>query len=345
MIRYTSGQAHIAFEVLGSGKPDLLVIPAISHLQYDWATSAIRAFYEHLSAHRRVIRYDRRGMGLSGTSTGPADFAVDRQAADALAVLDELSLPSVAIFAWHRAAAISLHLAALHPKRVSHLVLYGAYARSAPWSGYPHNFNPRRVAALRELLQTDRELGARALAASGVPESDPETATWYAVYLQLVMSPQLMSNLTSPAADIDVRKILPLVRVPTFVMHRRDDRVIPFAAGMALAENLPNAMFLELSGEPHQPFLGDSLAVTKAIDRFLYKDPAQPKDTAPLTEREIEILRLMVQGLTNREIGLRLTITTGTVGRHMANIYGKLGCSTRTAAVVYALRHGIGDVA
>lgn len=115
-----------------------------------------------------------------------------------------------------------------------------------------------------------------------------------------------------------------------------------FVFGEYLAAHLPNASFVPLDGTYHLPYFGDSVAVTEAIDRFLR--PADPKATsepAPLTAREREVLQLRAEGLPNRDIAQRLVLSDKTVARHLANIYLKLGVTTRAAATAYAIRHAL----
>jgi DNA-binding CsgD family transcriptional regulator len=144
----------------------------------------------------------------------------------------------------------------------------------------------------------------------------------------------------------DVRALLPRVRAPALVMHRRGDRAMPFAQGRELAAGLPDARLVALDGDLHPPWLGDRAAVVSAVNAFLdAHDPrrvASPRvEGAPLSVREAEVLRLVAEGLSDAEIARRLIVSPHTVHRHVANIRTKLGQPSRAAAVAYAARRGL----
>jgi DNA-binding NarL/FixJ family response regulator len=139
-------------------------------------------------------------------------------------------------------------------------------------------------------------------------------------------------------AAMDVRDVLPTIRTPALVLHRREDVLVSFALGVYLAERLRRATFRELRGEHHVPYFGDTRAVVEAIDTFLRTEGDEAGVHRPLSARELEVLRLLADGQQDREIGERLGISAATVGRHLANIYTKLGVSTRAAAAARAVR-------
>ena len=149
----------------------------------------------------------------------------------------------------------------------------------------------------------------------------------------------------------DVRNVLPDVRAPALVLHRRGDRAMPFAQGRELAALLPDARLVALDGDLHLPWLGDSAAVLGALEAFLgAHDPAgaapeadarPPATDSPLSEREREVLRLVAEGLSDTEIASRLIVSPHTVHRHVANIRTKLGQPSRAAAAAYAARRGL----
>ncbi len=136
------------------------------------------------------------------------------------------------------------------------------------------------------------------------------------------------------------------MRAPTQVVHRRDDRAIPYAQGRALAAAIPGAALVPLAGRAHLPWVGDGQAVARALRSFLVPGGAAERvagepAAALLSRREREVLALVAEGLSEREIAERLVLSRHTVHRHVANIRNKLGRSSRAAAVAEATRLGL----
>jgi pimeloyl-ACP methyl ester carboxylesterase/DNA-binding CsgD family transcriptional regulator len=320
----------------------LLVIPGwVSHLDYDWSTPEIRSFYESLTRDRRIIRYDKRGVGLSDRPTGAETYSLDAQVQDVLAVLDAAGVARVAIFAWSMGGPIALKLAAEHPERVSAMVLYGAYAKALTAPDYPGGIDHDTMHSIKSLTRAQWGLGSGAIAQFFIPESDEERVRWFTQYQRVAMSPQTAADFVGGVITHDVRSVLAAINTPTLVLHRREDTLVPLALGEYLAERIPGASFKALTGQHHTPYFGDSESITSASNAFLRS--LQPPSTRPptLTDREREVLRLVAEGLRNRDIADELVISRATVGRHVANIYAKLGVSSRAAATTYALRSGL----
>jgi DNA-binding CsgD family transcriptional regulator/pimeloyl-ACP methyl ester carboxylesterase len=246
---------------------------------------------------------------------------------------------------WSEGGPIAIAYAAAHPERVSHLVLYGTYARLLQAPGYSLGRDPARAAAILALVEADWGTGSRLLASGFIPEFDSARVPWYTAYTRAACSPRAAAqSLASVYEELDVREFLPSIRQPALVLHRRDDFLTPFPLGRYLAEHLPNATFLELKGEHHLPYFGDAQAITDAIDSFLGPQNQQPSETFALdalSPREREVLRLVAEGLPNRDIAARLGVSPTTVARHLANIYAKLGVNTRSAAAAYAFKSGL----
>ena len=342
MPRLTHTPVRIAYEIFGEGPEVLLVIPGwVSHLDFDWETPEIRGFYDRLAHGRRVIRYDKRGVGLSDRPTGPDTYSLAEQVRDVVTVLDTAGLERVAIFAWSMGGPIGLTLAAEQPERVTSLVLYGTYAKALAESSYPQGIDGPTMQSLMSLARAQWGIGSGAIASFFIPESDEERIRWFTRYQRVAMSPQTAADFVGGVITHDVREILSSVQTPTLVLHRREDTLVPVALGRYLAERIPGACFQELSGQHHTPYFGDSEAITKATDAFLRSRNAGMARPAALTSREIAVLRLLAEGLHNREIAERLSISPATVSRHLANIYVKLDVTTRAAAAAYAYRHNL----
>jgi DNA-binding CsgD family transcriptional regulator len=154
------------------------------------------------------------------------------------------------------------------------------------------------------------------------------------------------ADLLSLVYRLDVRSRLPLVRQPTTVVHRRDDRAVPYQQGREVAAAIPGATFIPLQGSSHFPWHGDVDSVARACRQALAPEQPPSNDAtelapAVLSDREREILACVARGLGDREIAEQLVLSPHTVHRHVANIRRKLGGTTRTAAVAEATRLGL----
>jgi DNA-binding CsgD family transcriptional regulator len=184
-----------------------------------------------------------------------------------------------------------------------------------------------------------------------MPSADRAQRDAFVAYQRATADAEQAARALAAVYEFDVSGRLAEVRAPTVVLHRREDRAIPFACGRELAAGVPGASFVALEGADHYPWLGDADAVVRADLRALGvegRGPAPPPRTpepAPdgedLTERETEILTLVAAGLSDREIAERLVLSPHTVHRHVANVRTKLGLPTRAAAVAAATRRGL----
>jgi len=138
MIRYTPTSPHIAYAAHGSGDQMLIVVPGwVSHLAFDWETPETRAFHERLATTRCVVRYDKRGTGLSDRPSGAETYALDTRVRDLAAVMDAVGVHRADLFGWSEGGTIALAFAARYPDRVARLVVFGTFARSLVAPNYP----------------------------------------------------------------------------------------------------------------------------------------------------------------------------------------------------------------
>jgi class 3 adenylate cyclase len=263
-----SGDLSIAYQVIGDGPIDLLFIPGwISHVEHSWEEPALARFFERLSTFSRLILFDRRGTGLSDTLTGPP--SPEDELADALAVLDAVGSERTAILAWAAGGATGALLTARHPERVGALVMYAAIVSTTSGADYDWTHTrEQRMAFIDEMVASWGE-GNRIAAFAPSMEGDPRFRAWLSRMERLAASPGTIRAIFEAASDVDVREVLPTIRVPTLVLHRDDDRAIDARHSHYVAANVPGARFVELRGIDSMPWIGDSQTVVEEIEEFL----------------------------------------------------------------------------
>jgi pimeloyl-ACP methyl ester carboxylesterase len=247
-----SGEVHIAYQVSGDGPLDLVVVPGwVSHLEYQWEEPWGARFFERLGSFSRLIRFDKRGTGLSDrVSEMPT---LEQRIDDVRAVMDAVGSERAALFGYSEGGPMSILFAAAYPQRTTALALYGAYATLAWAPDYPHG---RPEEGWRAYLETiEREWGGpisiERFAATAA--KDERVRQWWATWLRLGASPGAAMALVRLAQEIDVRHVLPTIRVPTLVLHRTDDPAVSIAHSRYMAERVPGAKFVELPGIDHIP--------------------------------------------------------------------------------------------
>ena len=267
--RYTRRSGvSIAWQATGDGPTDLVHLPGwVSHLDYAWQEPRVAAFLNRLAQGRRLIRFDKRGFGLSDRGAAPA--TLEQRIDDLLAVLDETGTDRAVLFGSSEGAGVAAQFAALHPGRTAALILYGAFARRSWAPDYP--WAPTEEIRERWLKSVERGWGGAVdihLVAPSVA-ADPDFREWYAGYLRAAASPGTALELARLTATIDIRAMLPLVRVPTLVLHRGGDQYVNIAEGRYLAERIPGARFVELPGEDHLLYVGPTEPVIAAVEDFI----------------------------------------------------------------------------
>jgi DNA-binding NarL/FixJ family response regulator len=198
------------------------------------------------------------------------------------------------------------------------------------------------MASLGQFDATNWRLGAQMLAGLFDPHASGDEIADFTRRQRAAASAEVAAAYLEASLDADLRDLVPHVLVPTLVLHRRGDRVVPLARGRELASLLPNARFAPLSGDSNIPWRDDQRELFRALAGFLHGDEPPGLDGAsPLTPRETEVLRLVATGMSNREIASTLVLSEHTVHRHVANILRKLSQSTRAAAATQAARAGL----
>lgn len=328
---------RIGFASIGDGPA--VVLPAwwVSNIVEDWKDQRFRRFIEGLASERRVIRYDRLGCGMSDRVRPSDTLSLDFEVATLVALVGHLELDRFSLAGGSFGGCTSVAFASRHPGRVDRLVVYGSFAngdRLAP----PHSRE-----TMIDLVRTHWGLGSRLLAEIFVPSGDSAERESFAGFQRRSADAETASRLFRLTFETDVRDDAARLRTPTLVVHRRGDRAIPLAAGEELA-TLANAQFVELAGDSHMPWYGDTAEVVGAIAPFLGIATDSSDDGSGVEElsaRERDVLRLVAEGLSDAEIARRLVLSPHTVHRHVANIRRKLNLHSRAAAAAYAARTGL----
>ena len=330
----------VAWSTVGSGPALVIGGWWSSHLQLDWQDPAFRRFVERLARSFAVVRYDRPGTGLSDR-VGPPPEGLEEELAVLTAVVEATGEPHVHLFGASSGCPVAATYTAQQPDRVSRLVLYGGYARGTDIAA------PAARETMVDLVERHWGLGSRVLADVFLPGANSRERTAFAAFQRRSAPREVAAGALRTVYALDASPYLPVVSRPTLVAHRRGDRAIPFALGRDLADRIPGATFVELSGDEHFPWRGDSNALATTVERFLggrsvsssAGTPTSP--TAALTDRETEVLRLVAQGHTDAEIAAQLVLSVHTVHRHIANIRTRLGVATRSAAAAWAGDQGL----
>jgi len=317
----------------------------MSHLELDWGNRRFRDFISALARYRTVVRYDRPGTGLSDRD-GPPAATLDDEVEVLAGVVGAVGAESVVVFAGSAGGPIAVRYAADHPRQVERLVLYGSYLTGAAIAA---------LAARETLLNLIRRhwgLGSRVLADVFIPGATAAERDEFVAFQRNSASAELAARSLETTYTFSVEDYAGEIRSPTAVLHRRNDRAIPFELGRQLAARIPGAAFVALEGADHLPWYGDAGAVARAVLDFAGVDRPEveiaPPTDAPraaavhdLSAREIEVLCLVAAGLSDAEIAERLVVSPHTVHRHVANIRTKWRLPSRAAAVAHASRIGL----
>lgn len=275
-VRYArSGGLHIAYQVVGDGVTDLVLAPGfVSHLEHLWRSPPLRAVLGRLAQRTRLVLFDRRGVGLSErVGAAPTLYAT---ATDLQAVLDATGSATAVLFGFSEGGPAALLYAALHPQRVRGLVLYGTMARGLRARDYPWALDAAQFDRWLERLVAawGRPVPHEAFAPSHV--ADASLWRWYGELMRLGSSPGGVRAVLGALRDLDVRSLLAHVEAPTLLLQRRGDRVVRVGAGRYLAERLKGARYVELEGEDHWWWLGDSETFLREVDAFIEEVASRP---------------------------------------------------------------------
>jgi pimeloyl-ACP methyl ester carboxylesterase len=257
----TTDGLRIAYSIVGQGSALVVPPPWISHQELGWQDPVGRRFGERLAHHHTLVQYDRPGTGLSDRNR--TDFSLESELQDLETVIDHLKLKRLALLAWSFGGPVAIAYAAKHPRRVSHLILYATYARGEAIT------TEEVKASLISLVRAHWGIGSKALADIFVPGADAAGIELWAKYQRECATREIAAKILDLLYKANVVQVLPNLKVPTLVLHRQQDRAMPFRLGRELASLIPNARFVPLEGRDHFPWLGDSESALRAVAEFL----------------------------------------------------------------------------
>ncbi len=269
-IRYArSGDVHIAHYAMGQGPPDIVYVHGfLTNLRVLREEPGIRRFYDRLASFSRFIMFDKRGMGLSDhVAVGTLEERMD----DIRAVMDAVGSERAALIGMSEGGPLSMLFAATYPERTEALLLVGAEVKEEKTDDWPWGEDSR------ENFEAEMEMIPELWGASGsrvrnkIPSAgdDPQLQEWWRRLMIESASPGTAIAFMRMAFEIDVREIVPSIRVPTLIVHRRGDRVCVVENGRYLAERIPNARYVELDGDDHIPWGEGGDEIAAEIQEFL----------------------------------------------------------------------------
>ncbi len=263
-----SGDLSIAYQVSGDGPIDLVLVPGfVSHLELQREDPRAARFFERLESFSRLIRFDKRGTGLSDR-TVPVP-TLEQRMDDVRAVMDAVGSERAALFGISEGGPMSMLFAATYPERARALVLYGTFARAVWAPDYPFGRrDDERAARTAALVE---RWGTGVVASIYVPSlvSDPAFVEWCARFERQSASPGAVAALQRMNGEIDARHVLDAIRVPALVLHRTGDRAIRVEHGRYIAERIAGAKYVELPGDDHVPWFGAVERLFDEIEQFL----------------------------------------------------------------------------
>ncbi len=263
-----SGALNIAYQVVGEAELDLIYVPGwISNVELMWDEPAHAHVLDRLASFSRLILFDKRGTGLSDPVPLDGLPTLEERMDDVRAVLDAVGTEQAALFGFSEGGLMSVLFAATYPDRITALVLYGVFAKRIWSPDYP--WAPKPEARAREIEELEKNWSHTMDLDKLAPSEDEAFKNRLATYFRRSASPGAAVALLRMNTQIDVREVLPSIQAPTLVLHRRDDLDASVDEGRWLAEQIPGATFVELPGDAHTLWGGDTDSVVDEIEEFL----------------------------------------------------------------------------
>jgi len=337
---------RLAFTTAGQG-PALVFVPWVpfSNISMEWQSASLSGVFERLARRLTVIHYDGRGTGHSQRDV--TDLSLEAMVTDLLAVVDQVGATQVNLLGQYNSCPHAIAFVARYPERVKRMALFGGSARG--WNA----MSASQTQALLSLIEQDWNTFADTAAHLWIGWAAGEAGRHVAEAIRGAVTPQVARATMQAASAVDVTDLLREVTAPTLVLHRRGMTQIPVDVSRSLADDLPRGRLVLLEGDQPTLFMADPDGPVSMLTAFFCDgiEPAgdgpplaaasSPAAVTPLSPRELEVLRLLAAGESNRQIAHHLGLSPHTVERHVANLYRKIGARGRADATAYALRSGL----
>ena len=247
-----NGEINVAYQVFGEGDVDLVFVPGfISHIENYWDEPRLAQWLRRLGSFSRVIMFDKQGTGLSDRASKLP--CMDDRMDDVRAVMDAAKVEQAAVFGISEGGSLATLFAASHPDRSQALILYGAFARFKSW--FP---TQEALEGLFQYIDSAWGSGESLPLFAPTMKDDLALKEWWGKFERLGGSPGAAKTIMRMNSQINITDILPSVKVPTLIIHRKDDVTVNVEGGRLLAERIPDAKYVELSGADHLPFVGEN---------------------------------------------------------------------------------------
>jgi len=263
-----SGDVHIAYQVVGEGPIDLVWVPGwVSHVEYQWSNPAMARALRRLATFSRLILFDKRGTGLSDRVPEHALPTLEQRIDDVRAVMDAVGSERSALFGTSEGGPMSVLFASTYPERTNALILYGSYPRRQWAPDYPWGVTTEQQATYEGLVERDWGKGGDVDIRN--PSASDQERQSIATFARMAASPGAALALLRMNYQIDVRPILPAIRIPTLILHRVGDQRVGVGGARYMAEQIPGAKYVELPGPDHSWDAGDQDAIIDEMEEFL----------------------------------------------------------------------------
>jgi pimeloyl-ACP methyl ester carboxylesterase/DNA-binding CsgD family transcriptional regulator len=349
----TSDSVRLAYAVSGEGPPLVMSATWLTHLEHQWRSLAWRPWLDIFTREHKVLRHDSRGCGLSDRNAG--NLSYETWIRDLECVIEAAGFHRFAMVGTCWGGAIAIDYAARHPERVSHLVLYGSYARGRlRRTDSPHEMAKSQVLSDVTRLGWGRDDHdfLKVWASRFQPGGTREHLCSWSEQMRAATSAETAVRLLQIGWGIDVREAARKIKCPVLIVHPERDVVTPIEEGRLLAGLISNCRFVQLDTDNHM-LLADEPAWARFYEevRGFLAEPgyvAPIRDVLPLDEltgRERAVLEGIARGLDNAEIGRSLRLSEKTVRNHITRIFDKVRVKHRYQAIVLAREAGLGGAA
>lgn len=261
-----SGDVHIAYQVLGAGPIDIVFVPGfLSHLEFQWEEPMQAHFFHRLASFSRLIRFDKRGVGLSDLVRNEN---LDERMDDIRAVMDAAGSRQAVILGLAEGGPLSIMFAATYPERTCSLILLNTFARFLRTPDYTEGIGIEVVQQV--IRETKEKWGTGAFASSFVPSAagNESFRSWWTRFERMALSPGAALERMQWVMQIDARHVLSAIQVPALVIHSTGDSIIPTAHGKFIAKHIEGSRYIEIEGIDHFPWpAGD--AVADEVEEFI----------------------------------------------------------------------------